>query len=349
MQSAKDHKTNLILEIPECELYEIKHPEQKLLQKGSLQVFELQEMKLYFLVINDFKYTLSKEIPIMTTDMPLDQRLYVLPNVGSYYGIRFAPRKDYEMLELFEGILNEEANLISPEAETITVDRSEEKEEKPLMAAKNERPVAVASKNDAAAPKEKTSKKVSEYLYQLGDKTREGLIAAGKIMGTQIGKGGQYIITKIKKNTKEKKFSEETKQKFRLANNCSKAVLTFTKAQLEGMMELCKAIGSEGVVMLENTKTGKKMTQNKNYEGAKEVGKATVHAVSAVFDGMIDALYTMGKSAGYAVTDVVAYKYGDDAGAVTKDGLQAVGQVGMVFRAPKDVAVKAITEATAKK
>ena len=328
MQPSFQDQSYLILEIPDCELYEIKGGQQTRLQSGSLKVLEIAEYNLFFLVLSDFRYSLSKEINVMTTDEPMEQRIYVFPNIGSFYGLRFGTRGNEENLEIFEGILREKTMLVYPEKVTISSETAYDK---------------------GQAAKNGTSKKVSGYLYDIGDKTREGMIAVGNKLGGNIEKGGVYLTNKIKKNEREEKISEETKEKFKQANVCSKTVLDITKATLEGVFDICKTVGKGGLHLFEKSDAGQKVSTHKNYQGAKEVCKASIHAVSAVLHGMDEALSTLAKSTGYAVTDVIRHKYGNDAGEVAKDGLETIQHVGKVFYAPEDVAVKSIADATAKK
>ena len=78
----------------------------------------------------------------------------------------------------------------------------------------------------------------------------------------------------------------------------------------------------------------------------KSVGIASVHAVASIYDGLYEALYTMARGTKEATGNVVEHKYGKDAGAAVKNGLDAVGNVGYLARAVNDVAVKEVAKAT---
>jgi hypothetical protein len=56
---------SLIFEIKEVELFEVKNGISVSLQKGNLGVYELPEMNLYVLAIRDWRYSLSKNVPVM--------------------------------------------------------------------------------------------------------------------------------------------------------------------------------------------------------------------------------------------------------------------------------------------
>lgn len=53
-----------------------------------------------------------------------------------------------------------------------------------------------------------------------------------------------------------------------------------------------------------DSETGKKVQSHKNYEDAKQIGKATLFAFVTVYDGMYEALGELGKSCAQATTDV---------------------------------------------
>lgn len=62
------------------------------------------------------------------------------------------------------------------------------------------------------------------------------------------------------------------------------------------------------------------------------MAKGTVHAIAAVYDGMFEAICVIGRGFSNTTSDVVTYKYGDKAGEVTKDSMDAVGNIGAMTR-----------------
>jgi hypothetical protein len=190
------------------------------------------------------------------------------------------------------------------------------------------------------------SKKMAEKIAEGGDKLKNGLIKTGNYLSNQIQKGGDYLKKKIKKNQKETKINPDTQGKIKFAKEASKAVLSYTKTQIEALITLSKSIGKEIAKNIESSDSAKKVTSHKNYEDVKKIGGASVHALAAIYDGLFDAIFTMARGAKDATAEVVEHKYGKEAGGVIKDGLDTVGNVGYLTRAFKDVAVQQIEQAT---
>jgi len=49
-------------------------------------------------------------------------------------------------------------------------------------------------------------------------------------------------------------------------------------------------VGEEAGRQFADSETGKKVQQNKNYDDAKQIGKATLYAFVTVYDGLYQAL-----------------------------------------------------------
>lgn len=187
---------------------------------------------------------------------------------------------------------------------------------------------------------------MAEQISSGGDKIKAGLIKTGNYLSTQIQKGGAYLKKKMKKNSKETKVSVDTQAKMKFAKEASKAILSYTRTQIEALITLSKNIGKEIAKNIEASESAKKVTSHKNYEDAKKIGGASLHAAAAIYDGLYEALFTMARGAKDATTEVVEHKYGKEAAGALKDGLDAVGNVGYLTRAVKDVTVQEIEKAT---
>jgi hypothetical protein len=61
-----NYDLSLVLVIDNVELFEIKNGGMTLMDRGQLQVYEIPAINIYMIRLNEFKYSLSKELPIMT-------------------------------------------------------------------------------------------------------------------------------------------------------------------------------------------------------------------------------------------------------------------------------------------
>jgi len=325
-----DELLELIISLPNVELYEIVKSQQHLKEKGCLNLYSVPSQKIILLAINEFKYVLNDQIPFMVNEEQESVRRYAFPHLNSTMGIMLPGDTPDDLVELFETILSENTNFVCPS-------NANYKEEKLVMKTDD------GNKDDKDHEK---SKKMAEKIAEGGDKLKNGLIKTGNYLSNQIQKGGDYLKKKIKKNQKETKINPDTQGKIKFAKEASKAVLSYTKTQIEALITLSKSIGKEIAKNIESSDSAKKVTSHKNYEDVKKIGGASVHALAAIYDGLFDAIFTMARGAKDATAEVVEHKYGKEAGGVIKDGLDTVGNVGYLTRAFKDVAVQQIEQAT---
>jgi len=163
-----------------------------------------------------------------------------------------------------------------------------------------------------------------------------------------IKSSGQYIQKRIKKR-EVKDVNPSTLGKIKIAKVATSAAYTFTKAQVQGLMAVASAIVTELGNNFENSETGKKWQENPNYDKAKVIGKSSLYATVAVFDGMVEALCIMGRGLGEATTDMVTVRYGGQMGEATREGLDAAGNMGMILKAYQVEGAKIVEEKTTKK
>lgn len=142
--------------------------------------------------------------------------------------------------------------------------------------------------------KQSSSQKIGAFLSKGGDFIKKGLITGGEFIGNGIAKGGSYISTKIKK-PKQINVKPETMAKVKMAKIGTNAALTYTKGQVQALIETGKSACNELGKEIENSQTGQKIVNNKNYDDVKTVAKGTLHAVAAIYDGMFEALCKVGK------------------------------------------------------
>ena len=327
-----DEQLELILSLPNTDFYSIVKSKKQSQENGVLNIYSISSQNLIVLIFNEFKFVLNDQIPVMVNDEKEPIRRYAFPYLNSNIGLTLSADTSQDLIDIFETIIAEHANLICP----TNMSYADEK----LLGKTDDG-------NKEVKPKDhEKSKKMAEYIAGGGDKIKDGLIKTGNYVSKQIKKGGDYLRQKLKKNKVETKVKEDTQSKVKFAKEVSKSVLTYTKAQIEVLLVLSKNIGSEIVKSVEKSDSAKKITSHKNYEDAKKIGGASIHALAAVYDGLFEAIFTMARGAKDATTEVVEHKYGKDAAGVLKDGLDTVGNVGYLTRAFKDVAVQEVQKST---
>jgi len=360
----------LLLQIPGCEVYDIQNGNPQLIQKGTLDVIEFKAKNLFVIQVNTFKYSLAKELPILSCKEPDGTINYVLPNVNGHFGIKLLEKIEPQIMEVFDIIINQHASLFYQEIEQETPGSGLESAKGVGMTGQNgtisnsNANGFVFEKNLSAMPPQNviqgtdnksslkskfTTEKISSALTSGGQYVKSGMIKVAEKLSSGIKSGGQYIQKRYIKKREEKPVNPETLAKLKIAKSATSVALTYTRAQVQGLIEIASSIAQELGKNFENSETGQKWQQSPNYEKAKVIGMSTVNATAAVFDGMVEAMMILGRGVSSATTDIVTVKYGEKMGEATKDGFDCVGNVGLMARAYTVEGVKAIEDKTANK
>ena len=107
---------HIILQIPCVELWEINGQSSKLIQKGTLEIIEFKFYHCFILQINSFKYSISKEILILSKKEN-NTISYVLHNINGYYGIKITEQSEPQIMEVLDIILTQHSTLYYQEDE----------------------------------------------------------------------------------------------------------------------------------------------------------------------------------------------------------------------------------------
>jgi len=190
--------------------------------------------------------------------------------------------------------------------------------------------------------------KVSSYISKGGDVVREGFIGVASFLSEGIKRSGDYISTKIDKK-EDMKINPDTMMKVNIAKTTTNAFYTYSKTQVEGLVQIGKHIGGELAKNFENSETGQKMKNHPKYEDAKTIGKATVHAIAAFYDGLFEALHILGRGISSTTSNLVEQKYGKDAGDLSKASFDTVGNIGNITQVYKEVGSKQLLQTTGEK
>jgi len=93
----------LLLEVGQVDIYSIKHHQLELITTGILRIvsFELP-IAMVCLCVNDFRYTLSKDIPVAKRD---EFTQYVLPHADGFFGLVLKTISSTDFAKAFEAIL----------------------------------------------------------------------------------------------------------------------------------------------------------------------------------------------------------------------------------------------------
>ena len=84
--------------------------------------------------------------------------------------------------------------------------------------------------------------------------------------------------------------------------------------------------------------------EHPRYESVKNGAKIGAGVVANLYDGVVDAVYSVGSGVAKGATKIVGAKYGKDAGEATDGALEGAGNVLKIVRIPKDELANTLKE-----
>ena len=355
-----DENLELLITIPEVDLYEITPESRTLKEHGDLNLCYYPALNLVILCINDFRYALDENIPFMIN--PEDHqsvKRYAFPYIDSNMVIILPLDTTNQLVEIFETILAEKSNFVYSKSmvsenmvrscDVINADKNDEQK----MEEEHKNMMKVSSFDDVSLKKEEVEeekeqkqqhKKIAEHISNGGDKIKAGLIRTGSFFSSQIQKGAQFLKKRMRKKEKEIKINPKTQQKVKFVKETSDKFMKFTSTQIENLVSISHKIGQK---LTKNI--GKNTSSQVKYQDAKNIGKASIHVVASVYNGLNEAIMLMVKGAREAGVEMVEHRYGRDMAGVLEDGMDIVDNargMAMISNVVKAVVVDKIEKGT---
>ena len=377
-----------LIGIPEVSLFLINDGERVKLQSGPLQLLYFDSMSAGCLCMDTFKYTLSKEIPVLRDGSNYH---YILPHLNSFYGFIIHPSTDSDLIDAFESLLahysdfgyfqqklnSSEAATKTPlgdetpnehsECKEILADFEEESVEikladnsdgegndnKPAVKVLKKRQVVGSVKTEEETEEIKElsrSERLAKYIRKGGNYVKKVIVKGAEVLSLGIKRGGKYIEGHwIKKNKKSFELKESTKAKIKAAKKASKSAYQFTKAKVKFLLDIGTSISKQLGESFGKSEKGEKLRNSKLAQPVKQIGGAVVNAAANTYEGMVEALEILGKGSQEAAVGIVDKKYGPELMKAVDDGLDIVGNVGLIVKAPEHEFAKKVKKQTNKK
>jgi hypothetical protein len=211
-----------IINIDEAEIYQVNGSKQKKIEKGFLQVLHIASMNCFLVQVGNFRYSLSKEIPILASSKyPNCIRSYVFPNIEGYYVIRIISVSDLQIISGLEQIFLNHA------------DFAEEREDDAVEQEKSSRNNEV--KEPAKEEKKTKTEIASNIIYKGGELVGAGLKKGGELIAKGINLTGDFIQEKFIKKKVEKDVNESTINKLKIANTATNTAVMITRVQVSNL------------------------------------------------------------------------------------------------------------------
>lgn len=173
-----------------------------------------------------------------------------------------------------------------------------------------------------------------------------GIAGGSKLVASGVQKGAGAIVERTDACAEPAKVSDSTKGAVAKVRMVSKGGVVMSAAAASSMIGVTAVLGNLiGGRVAKHIKAP--APEDKVLAGVKEVGIATICCIGVIFDAAGDGIKTILSSTCSGISTVVTHKLGEEAGAVTKDGLGVVQDAVEISQNVKNSGVKAVVKATA--
>lgn len=266
-------KFSVVLKIPNAEVFFVNEGQTNLVASGVLSVAEIPQNQSYAILLDDFNYLISSEIPVMGKKTSCGESLYILPNTKGYFGLKLPSNTQTSLVDIFDVIIQqtselilevEQAPVVSPVIEqkassgfvlkksadynpnitknpvVIKEATIEKKEVRPQIVREKEKVKTAGSESSPENAKVKSKEKgednttiASNTIVKGGVFVRDGLIKVAEVTSVGIVSAGKYLSRRFMKKNKDVEVKSETMTQLKVAKTTTKAVATFTALQVK--------------------------------------------------------------------------------------------------------------------
>jgi hypothetical protein len=335
----------VLLTIPQVAVYHIDAPDQRLLHAGTLKFCHVSNSSVYVIIVGDFTYTLSHELPVMRSSSRI-----VFPDVEGYYGIVLPFDTDADTMMCLDELMRCQCDYRIPDAgeaqeqevEQVEWEKETSEIDKPIEYVEEEKKATETNEPHAKA------KKIGNWLSEAGKKAKNTMMKGAFLGALGIVQGGIYIKGKIKKREKPITISEKNQEKLEKIKKASNKVLSVSQVVIDKALKATAKAAKKISNKITNNGNGNKLTRSKTYQSAAEIGRGALSAVGEVFDGLEQALGMLGRATSNVTVDIVTHRYGESAGIVTSNSIDAAVNVGKIALDVRSLGVKKLTKSTIK-
>lgn len=306
------------------------------LPEGSLVVGD--GTPLVFIFAGEYKIPVNRTVLVLQSGA--HDFTFVLPN-QLFLQLILPSTSDADELEAFEHVMFSYGNLKKKPSTATTVQQ------------RSSAQVATAPPATLPTPTAGPTKISSRIAIGLGKVTRvavAGITKGAEIVAHGVTKGTDKIVEVTEPCREAVKVSEQTKSHINKARAATKGVAVLSGTVATAMIGVTAVLGNfigtrVASRVAKSDEDGSGMIDK--FAGVKEVGGAAIGCVGLIFDAATDAGKTILTSSCDGISKVVTHKLGEEAGAVTANGLGVVTDVVDIQSNVKKAGVRGIMRATA--
>jgi len=317
----------LILTLKSVEIYQRFNDSTFPVTSGPLSVFYFLQSNIFVIQTNNFSYTLSKENPIYACPPHYGQLYpsYIFPaSNNSYFILRITDIASPEALSSFESLLNNNSHLsYREEPEIGLVEHVQPHEHHGL---ENEPLIQLGQQE-----RKHCTEKTSNLITKGGELARMGFIWTGELVSRGIAKLGGFVESKCTR-TEEKDVKPSIANKLSMADSATQTAFNFTRTQAVRLLQAGKVVEQK----ILDSELNHKFEQTKYHDSVATIGMSTLYAAACAYDGWMNAMILIGRGIRDTTTHAVSSRYGERVGDATKQGFNAVGNIGKIMTVYKE-------------
>mmetsp|Transcript_27093 Transcript_27093/g.44188 ORF Transcript_27093/g.44188 Transcript_27093/m.44188 type:complete len:388 (+) Transcript_27093:82-1245(+) len=314
---------------------------------GSLSVCSVRSPpgtpELVFVLMQGFACPLVREVPVVR----IQPRLYIFPlPPGRIFSIQLDSSVPEEVVDAFEGILEECALFRYREVETITAAE--------VVTTSTQQDLIISQTGLASSLTERVERgfvtnapMIAQRIDSSGKKISQALVSGAEVVGMGISIGGEYLKIKLKPADHTAPVSAGARQNIRRARQATGVVVTVSSGVVDGLRAMADALARGVASSINSTQIGQDMGTSPTGVAVRQVAAASLVALSDIWQGIETAVRILAEKTSETTASLIHHKYGPDAADIADDTFASVGNVGRAFMALRNIGFGALARRTA--
>lgn len=293
--------------IPLAAAFQVKGDQTELIGQGQLYIVQAESASdCFVLQVGNFSYPIMKDMPVLASSNEGGAlRSYALMDLNSYTIIKILSVDSLQMLANLDKFFADNTKFAEK--------GSNQQQQLPLVEEK-----MVVNEVVVKDGKEISSIKVSDLIYRGGDLIKNCLLFGAELLAQGIIAGGGYIQEKYLAKSADVNVGDSTMRVIEIIGTATGWAMKLKSSKLKQLTSYGKRI------MFEAAKRRTQQDPNAQ-DGIRQIGSATIYGFINVYEGMMDAMdIVKEKGIDIAATNIVQYKYGEQAGTATRKILNSV-------------------------
>lgn len=281
----------ILLRIDNTKIFTVENDSKQLLAAGELKILHIGDQCLYILRIDEFSYTLSKELTVLE----IEKFKYAFPNVEGYLEINFTEDSDQIELEVFEMLIGTHTTFAKL-SEMRSYENSpinQEEQKFPDFDETDYNQNIILNQNfidvsEGSPVNQDNNRNAKQIIEEGANKIKSGIIKGAYFASEGLKQGGEFLKGKL---GPEK--IQEYKAKAQLA-------VFMTKIMANQAQNAAKNFISN----INTTEIRQNIENSESYQNARDIGRSSATAASSIYEGLENAIQILREAGSVAINDL---------------------------------------------